>query len=129
MMAGQVQLGYDSMVQSLPFIKAGKLRALAVLGAKRTPLLPDVPPMSEFVPGFTLTNWFALVLPAATPTEIRNRLHTEVVKILRTPDIRERFLAMGAEPVGNTQEQFGAFIKSETAKWAKVIRDGNIKAE
>ena len=129
LMAGNVQLGYDSMVQSLPFIKAGKLRALAVLGAKRTPLLPDVPPMHDFVPGFTLTNWFALVIPAATPVEIRNRLHTEVVKILRAPDIRERFLGMGAEPVGNTQEQFGAFIKSETAKWAKVIRDGNIKAE
>ncbi len=129
LMAGQVQLGYDSMVQSLPYIKAGKMRALAVLGAKRTPLLPDVPPMNDFVPGFTLTNWFALVLPAATPADIRNRLHTEVVKILRTPDMRERFLAMGAEPVGNTQEQFGAFIKSETAKWAKVIRDGNIRAD
>ncbi len=129
LMAGNVQLSYDSMVQSLPFIKAGKLRALAVLGAKRTPLLPDVPPMNDFVPGFTLTNWFALVIPAATPAEIRNRLHGEVVKILRSPDIKERMLGMGAEPVGNTQEQFGAFIKSETAKWAKVIRDGNIKAE
>ena len=129
LMAGQVQLGYDSMVQSLPYIKAGKMRALAVLGAKRTSLLPDVPPMQDFVPGFTLTNWFALVLPAATPTEIRNRLHSEVVKILRSPDIKERLLSMGAEPVGNTQEQFGAFIKAETAKWAKVIRDGNIKAD
>ena len=129
LMAGQVQLGYDSMVQSLPYIKAGKMRALAVLGAKRTSLLPDVPPMHDFVPGFTLTNWFALVLPAATPAEIRNRLHSEVVKILRSPDIKERLLSMGAEPVGNTQEQFGAFIKAETAKWAKVIRDGNIKAD
>ncbi len=129
LLAGQVQLGYDSMVQSLPYIKAGKMRALAVLGAKRTSLLPDVPPMQDFVPGFTLTNWFALVLPAATPTEIRNRLHSEVVKILRSPDIKERLLSMGAEPVGNTQEQFGAFIKAETAKWAKVIRDGNIKAD
>lgn len=129
LMAGQVQLGYDSIVQSLPFIKAGKLRALSVLSAKRISLLPDVPPMIEFVPGFTLTNWFALVLPAATPLEIRNRLHAEVVKILRAPDIRERFLTMGAEAVGNSQEQFGAFIKSETAKWAKVIRDGNIKGE
>ncbi len=129
LMAGQVQLGYDSIVQSLSFIKAGKMRALAVLGAKRTPLLPDVPPMNDFVPGFTLTNWFALVLPAATPVDIRNRLHTEVVKILRMPDIKERLLSMGAEPVGNTQEQFGAFIKSETAKWGKVIRDANIKAE
>ena len=129
LMAGQVQLGYDSIVQSLPFIKAGKLRALAVLGTKRTPILPEVPPMSDFLPGFALTNWFALVIPAATPAEIRNRLHAEVVKILRSPDIKERLLGMGAEPVGSTQEQFGAFIKSETAKWGKVIRDANIKAD
>jgi tripartite-type tricarboxylate transporter receptor subunit TctC len=129
LMAGQVQLGYDSIVQSLPFIKAGKLRALAVLGTKRTPILPDVPTMSDFLPGYALTNWFALVIPAATPAEIRNRLHAEVVKILRSPDIREKLLGMGAEPVGSTQEQFGAFIKSEVAKWGKVIRDGNIKAD
>ncbi len=129
LMAGQVQLGYDSIVQSLPFIKAGKMRALAVLGAKRTPLLPDAPAMSDYLPGFTLTNWFALMLPAATPVEIRNRLHAEVVKILRSPEIRERLLSMGAEPVGSTQEQFAAFIKSEVAKWGKVVRDANIKAE
>ena len=129
LMAGQVQLGYDSIVQSLPFIKAGKLRALAVLGAKRTPILPDVPPMSDFLPGYALTNWFALVIPAATPAEIRNRLHAEVVKILRAPDIKDRLLGMGAEPVGSTQEQFGAFIKSEVAKWGKVIRDADIKAD
>jgi tripartite-type tricarboxylate transporter receptor subunit TctC len=129
LMAGHIQIGYDSMVQSLPFIKAGKLRALATLGARRTPLLPDVPPMNDFLPGFGLTNWFALMIPAATPADIRNRLHGEVVKILRMPDIRERLLAMGAEPVGSTQEQFGAFIKSEAAKWGKVIRDANIKPE
>ncbi len=129
LMAGQVQIGYDSMVQSLPYIKAGKLRPLAVLGPKRTPLMPELPTMGDSLPGYALTNWFALVIPAATPAEIRNRLHTEVVKILRSTEIRERLLSMGAEPVGNTQEQFGAFIKSETAKWAKVIRDGNIKAE
>ncbi len=129
LMAGQIQLGYDSIVQSLPFIKAGKLRAVSVLSTKRISLLPDVPPLSDTLPGFSLTNWFALVLPAATPADIRNRLHAEVVKILRAPDMREKFLAMGAEAVGSTQEQFGAFIKSETAKWGKVIRDANIKAE
>ncbi len=129
LMAGQIQLGYDSIVQSLPFIKAGKLRAVSVLSTKRISLLPDVPPLADTLPGFSLTNWFALVLPAATPADIRNRLHAEVVKILRAPDMREKFLAMGAEAVGSTQEQFGAFIKSETAKWGKVIRDANIKAE
>ena len=129
LMAGHIQIGYDSIVQSLPFIKAGKLRAVAVLGVTRTSLLPDVPAMKDFLPGFALTNWFALVIPAATPADIRNRLHAEVVKILRSPEIKERLLSMGAEPVGSTQEQFGAFIKAESAKWGKVIRDANIKAE
>ena len=129
LMAGQVQLGYDSIVQSLPFIKAGKLRALALLGTKRTPILPDVPPMSDFLPGYALTNWFALMVPAAVPTDVRNRLHSEVVKILRSGEIKERLLGMGAEPVGSTQEQFAAFIKSESAKWGKVIREANIKPE
>ncbi len=127
LMAGQVQLGYDSVVQSLSFIKAGKLRALAVLGAKRTPLLPDLPTMKDFLPGFELTNWFGLVIPAATPLAIQKRLHEEVVKILRAPDIKERMLGMGAEPVGSSQAEFGAFIKAESAKWGKVIRDANIK--
>ena len=129
LMAGQIQIGYDSVVQSLPYVKAGKLRALAVLGSKRIPMLPDTPAMREYVTGFELTNWFALVVPAATPADIRNRLHGEVVKILRAPDMREKFISMGAEPVGSSQEQFGAFIKSEMAKWGKVIRDANIKPE
>jgi len=129
LMAGQVQVGYDSIVQSLPFIKAGKLRALAVLGTKRSQALPELPPMRDFIPGYALTNWFALVLPAATPVEVRNRLHAEVVKILRSQDIRDRLHAMGAEAVGNSQEEFGAFIKSETAKWARVIKEGGIKPD
>ena len=129
LMAGHIQIGYDSMVQSMPYVRAGKLRAISVLGAKRIPMLPDTPAMREFLPGFELTNWFALLIPAATPAEIRNRLHGEVVKILRAPDMKEKFLAMGAEPVGSSQEQFGAFIKSEMAKWGKVIRDANIKPQ
>ena len=129
LMAGHIQIGYDSMVQSMPYVRAGKLRAISVLGAKRIPMLPDTPAMREFLPGFELTNWFALLIPAATPADIRNRLHGEVVKILRAPDMKEKFLAMGAEPVGSSQEQFGAFIKSEMAKWGKVIRDANIKPE
>jgi tripartite-type tricarboxylate transporter receptor subunit TctC len=129
LMAGQVQLGYDSIVQSLPFVKAGKLRALAVLGTKRSPVMPELPPMRDFLPGYALTNWFALVVPAATPVDIRNRLNVEVVKILRAQDIKDRLFSMGAEAVGNSPEEFGAFIKSETAKWGKVIRDANIKAD
>lgn len=129
LIAGQVQLAYDSIVQSLPFVKAGKLRALAVLGSKRSPVMPELPPMRDFVPGYALTNWFALVVPSATPAVIRNRLNAEVAKILHTQDIKNRLFGMGAEAIGNSQEEFGAFIKSETAKWGKVIREANIKVE
>jgi tripartite-type tricarboxylate transporter receptor subunit TctC len=129
LLAGQVQLTIDSVVQSLPYVKAGKLRALAITGAKRTPLLPEVPIVGETLRGYDVTNWFGLVVPVATPPEIRARIHAEVVKVLLAPDIKERLLSMGAEPVANTPEAFGAFLKAETAKWGKVIRDADIKAQ
>ncbi len=129
LIAGEVQLGYDSVVQSLPFVQSKKLRALSVLGTKRSSLLPEVPTMNEFLPGYFLTNWFGLVAPAATPAEIRNRLNAELVKILRSAELKDRFLALGAEPVGSTQEEFGRFMKSETAKWSQLIREAKIKAD
>jgi tripartite-type tricarboxylate transporter receptor subunit TctC len=129
LLAGQVQLTIDSVVQCLPYIKAGKLRAIAITGAKRSPLLPEVPVVGDTVRGYDVTNWFGLVVPAATPPEIRARIHAEVVKVLLAPDFKERLLSMGAEPVGSTPEVFGALLKSETAKWAKVIRDASIQAE
>ena len=85
--------------------------------------------MNEFLPGYFLTNWFGLVAPAATPAEIRNRLNAELVKILRSAELKDRFLALGAEPVGSTQEEFGRFMKSETAKWSQLIREAKIKAD
>jgi len=129
LLAGQVQLTIDSVVQSLPYVKAGRLRAIAITGAKRTPLLPEVPTVGESLRGYDVTNWFGLVVPAATPPEIRARIHAEVVKVLLAPDIKERLLSMGAEPVASTPEVFGAFLKSETAKWAKVIREAKIQTE
>mgnify|MGYP003345215352 CR=1 FL=1 len=108
---------------------SGKLRAVSVLGTKPVPMLPGVPPLNDTLRGFVLTNWFALILPSATPVDIQKRLHGELVKIIRAPDFKDRLLAMGAEAVGSSQEQFGAFIKSEMAKWGKVIRDANIKPE
>ena len=129
LLAGHVQLTIDSVVQCLPYIKGGKLRAIAITGAKRSPLLPEVPVVGETVRGYDVTNWFGLVVPAATPPEIRARIHAEVVKVLIAPEFKERLLSMGAEPVGNPPEAFGAFMKAETAKWAKVIRDANIHVE
>ncbi len=129
LLGGQVPITFDSMVQGLPYVKSGKLRAVATLGPKRSPVLPDVPTVGETLPGYEVVNWFGTVVPAGTPRDVVSRLHTEVVKVLRLPEIRERLVAQGTDPVGNTPEEFGAFMKSETAKWAKVIKEADIRAE
>jgi tripartite-type tricarboxylate transporter receptor subunit TctC len=130
LLGGQVSLTIDSLAQALPYIKAGRLRALAVTGAKRASMLPDVPTVAESgVPGYELTNWFGLVTRAGTPREIINRVNADVVKVLQMPDVRERLLGMALDPVGDTPEQFGAYMKSETAKWARVIKEAGITAE
>jgi len=129
LLGGQIPLTFDSMVQGLPYVKNGRLRAVAVLGPKRSPLLPEVPTVAETLAGYEVVNWFGMVVPAATPRDIVTRLHAEVVKALRLPEIRERLLANGADPVGSSPEEFGAFMKSEAAKWAKVIKEANIHAD
>ncbi len=129
LLAGQVSLTCDSLLQSLPYIKAGRLRALAVLGGKRSPLLPDVATVGETVPGYELTNWFGMTVPAATPRDLINRLYADILKVLQQPDFRDRIAGMGADVIGSTPDQFGAFMKSESAKWGKVIKDADIKAE
>jgi len=129
LLAGQVSLTCDSLLQSLPYIKAGRLRALGVLGGKRSPLLPEIATIGETVPGYELTNWFGYTVPAATPHDLINRLYGDVSKVQQQAEFRERIAAMGASVVGSTPEQFGAFMKSESEKWGRVIREANIKAE
>lgn len=129
LLAGNVSVTCDSLLQSFPYVKAGRLRALAVLGGKRSPLLPEVSTVGETVPGFELTNWFGMTVPAATQRELVNRIYGDLSKVLRQADFRERIANMGADVVGSTPDQFGAFMKSESAKWGKVIREANIKAE
>ena len=104
-------------------------RPLAVLGGKRTQLLPDVPTVGESVPGYELTNWFGMTVPAATQRDLINRIYGDVSKVLQQADFRDRISSMGADVIGSTPDQFGAFMKSESAKWGKVIREANIKAE
>jgi tripartite-type tricarboxylate transporter receptor subunit TctC len=128
-LGGQVPLTMDSLTQGLPYVQSGRLRAVATLGPKRSPVLPDVPTVGETVKGYEVVNWFGLVAPAGTPREVLNRLHGEIVKILRMPDIKERLSSQGADPVGSSQEEFGAFMKSESAKWARVIKEANIRAD
>ncbi len=129
LLAGQVSLTCDSLLQSLPYIKAGRLRALGVLGGKRSPLLPEIATIGETVPGYELTNWFGYTVPAATPRDLINRLYGDVSKVLQQADFREKIAAMGASVVGSTPEQFGVFMKAESEKWGRVIREANIKAE
>jgi tripartite-type tricarboxylate transporter receptor subunit TctC len=127
---GQVQLTCDSLVQGLPFIKNGSIKALGVLGKTRSPLLPDVPTFDESgLPGFELTNWFGLVAPAATPADILEKIHADVVRVLAMPEIREKFVTMGADAVGNTREEFGARMRTDSEKWARLIEQAHIKAD
>jgi tripartite-type tricarboxylate transporter receptor subunit TctC len=130
LLGGRVMITMDSLLQGYPQIKAGKLKALAVLGPRRSTLLPEVPTMAEAgVAGYSLTNWFGLVAPAATPKDVISRIHADVIRVLKDEEIRKRISEMGADVVGNSPEEFGAAMRAESAQWADVIKSANIKAE
>jgi tripartite-type tricarboxylate transporter receptor subunit TctC len=126
-MGGQIAVTMDNLPPYLPQVKAGKIRALAVTPTKRSPALPDVPTVAEAgVPGYASSAWFGLVAPAATPKDVINKLSVETARILQLPDVKPRLADLGAEPVGSTPQQLSTHIKSEIAKWAKVIKDANV---
>jgi len=128
-MAGQVPMMFDTTVVAAAHIKGGNVRALAVTSSKRVKGMESIPTMSEAgVPGYELVSWQGVFAPAGTPKAIITRLNSELVKILAMPDIREKLDSLGVDPVGNSPEEFAAFQKAEIAKWAKVIKDANIKA-
>ena len=130
LLGARVMLTMDSLLQGLPHIKAGKLRALAVLGPRRSALLPEVPTMAEAgVAGYSLTNWFGLLAPAGTPRDVLTKVHADVVKVLREPDISKKIADMGADVVGNSPEEFGAWMRAESAQWAEIIKSANIRPE
>ncbi len=129
MISGQVHAMFDAMPTALPQIKANRLRAVAVTTAKRSPQLPDLPTVAESLPGFEAAGWFGYAAPARTPKEVVAALNKEIVRILMLPDVKERLIAQGAEPVGDTPEQFAQYIRSEAAKWGKVIKTLNLKIE
>lgn len=129
LLGNQVSLTFDSLVQALPYVKAGKLRALAVLAGSRSPLLPDVPTLSEAgVPGYDFANWFGLVAPAGTPPERIRKLSADVHQVLDQPAVRKQLAGMGAVPAATTPEQFGELIRAESRKWGKIIKEQNIRA-
>jgi tripartite-type tricarboxylate transporter receptor subunit TctC len=130
LIAGQVQLMFDNMPNVLQQVKAGKLKAIAVSSKKRSALAPDVPTVDESgVPGYDVTVWFGILAPAGTPREIIARLNTEMVKIMRTPEIADRFSKAGVDVAASSPEYFSDFLKAEVARWAKVVQDANIKAD
>jgi tripartite-type tricarboxylate transporter receptor subunit TctC len=128
--SGETSVGYPATSSALPQVKAGKLRALGVTSARRSSIAPDIPTLAESgVPGFEVTSWYGLMVPAGTPKEIVARLHAAAVSALGQPEVKERFAPTDLEPVGSTPEQFGALVRSEVAKWAKVIRASGMKEE
>jgi tripartite-type tricarboxylate transporter receptor subunit TctC len=130
LLGGRVLMTMDSLLQGYPQIRAGKLKALAVLGPKRSALLPEVPTMAEAgVPGYALTNWFGLLAPAATPKDVISKIHSDVIKVLRDSEVQKKIGEMGADVVGNSPEEFGAAMRAESAQWADIIKSANIKAE
>ena len=129
LLAGQVQISFSPIPSSLDFIRGGKLRALAVTTATRAELLPDIPTIGEFVPGYEATAWFGIGAPKNTPTEVVGRLNREINSGLADPTFKARLLALGVEPKAMASDEFSKFVVDETEKWGKVIRDANIKPE
>ena len=132
MISGQVPLMimFDNLPSSLPQIKAGKLMALGVTSAARTPILPEVPTIAEAgLPGYEATPWFGVLAPSGTPKDIIDRLNSEIVAILGVPAVKERLLEQGAEPVGDTPEHFAEVIKTDLTKWASLIEKAGISVD
>jgi tripartite-type tricarboxylate transporter receptor subunit TctC len=121
---------FSTMPPALPHVTAGRLRALAVASLQRSPAAPELPTIDEAaLPGFEATTWHGVMVPAGTPDAVVAKLHDEIVAVLRMPDVVERLSSQGAEPIGSTPQAFAAYIRAETAKWAKVVRESGAKVE
>jgi len=131
LLAGQTQLMFDNLANALPQVKAGKLRALAVTTSKRAPAVPDLPTVAESgLPGFDLTTWFGVFVPAGTPRETVAKLNAEIVKALASKELAERLATMGAAPPeSNTPERFAAFVRAEAAKYAQVVKSSGARVD
>ena len=128
-MAGQVQMLISVIPAVLPTIKSGRLRALGVTSAKRTALVPDVPTIAETVPGYEFIGWYSLFAPAKTPPGVINKLNAEIVKSLNTPEFRERFTALGAEPATSTPQALAAYLREQTEKMRKAVKDSGARPD
>src|SRR5687768_17390149 len=130
LVAGQVQVMIDNMQALLPYVRSGRLRALAVTPSARVPVVPELPTIAESgVPGYDVSSWFGLVVPAGTPQAVIDRLHADSVKAVRAPDVAARFADLGATPVGSTPEEFRMFIATEIAKWGPVVKASGARVD
>ena len=130
LMSGEVEMSFENSLIVLPHIRAGKVRALAVTGARRSRLLSELPAIGEAgLPGYNASGWYGFVVPAAVPKDIVARLTAEINRVLQLPEVIERLSNQGAEPAGNTPEQFGAFMRAEIDKWAQLVKSASMKAE
>jgi tripartite-type tricarboxylate transporter receptor subunit TctC len=122
---------FDNLPSCINYIRAGRLKALAVTSLKRSPAFPDLPTVAEAanLPGYEATAWFGIVGPAGMPQDLVNKESAELIKAINSPSVREKYIAMGADPVGNTPAQFTAYIKNEIAKWTKVVKDSGAKVD
>jgi len=128
LVAGEVSIMLTSVGPTIPFLKAGKLRALGVTSLNRQSVLPDLPSVSEAgVPGYQLVNWYSIMAPAKTPTPVINKLHAEIVKAMSSAELKQRVSTDGSEFVGSTPEVFSQFVRAEVVKWAAVIKAANVK--
>ena len=129
LLGGQVPVTVITMGVVIQHVRAGKLVPIAVTSIKRSPLLPDVPTVAEALPGFEAQSWIGLLAPAGTPRPVVDKLHTTLARILNQPDVREKFESQGAEVVAGGTDAFAAWIRAESARWGKVIRERNIKLD
>ncbi|MBL0141677.1 MAG: tripartite tricarboxylate transporter substrate binding protein [Betaproteobacteria bacterium] len=125
-LGGQLSFMFDTINTSTGHVRAGKLRVLGVGTLKRSKIMPDVAPIADTIPGFEAVTWIGLLAPAGTPKEIINRMQHEIERIVHLPEVQERLLASGAEPIASTPEQFGAYLSAEVAKWARVVKQAKI---
>jgi tripartite-type tricarboxylate transporter receptor subunit TctC len=128
--SGNIQLMFDAIPAVLPHAKSGKLRALAVGSSTRSPFLPDVPTVAESgYPGFEAVGWIGIAAPAKTPDAILDKINAEIAKLLATADTKERLASLGVTPAADSRAHFTSFVRSEIAKWGKLIKDANVKAD
>ncbi len=128
-LAGRIEMMFDVITNCVRYVATGRIRPLGITSAKRSSLFPNVPSIGEFVPNYELTGWQGILAPAGTPPAIVKKLNTALVEILRSSDVREKFFAIGAEPVGSTPQEFKTLIGKEIVKWGQVMKQAGIEAE